>query len=183
MKGAKKMSRKICGVQIGNPPFRPGETSSSTRGLTPAYFRMPPPGGAGWPRLSKPWGMENREFSLSWKKSTSDLKTPTWRISPPFDHAGENQFFPEAIFLVSEAELEFAIKRENEARWHFRKDWDHLLTYQEIEGPSDICGAGSLVAIPLLDHTPGHQGLLVRLRKDEGMILREDIVPCEENHL
>jgi len=40
-----------------------------------------------------------------------------------------------------------------------------------------------LVIIPLPGHTPGHQGLLVRLKKDRAMILSGDSVPCEENYL
>jgi N-acyl homoserine lactone hydrolase len=40
-----------------------------------------------------------------------------------------------------------------------------------------------LVILPLAGHTPGHQGLLVRLKKDGSMILSGDSVPCEENYL
>jgi len=63
-------------------------------------------------------------------------------------------------------ELEFASKRGNEGKGHFRKDWDHFLTYREIEASFHIYGEGSLVVIPLLGHTPGHQGRSVRLKKD-----------------
>jgi len=100
-----------------------------------------------------------------------------------FDHAGGNQFFPKSTFLVSRKEMEWAKKPENEGKGYFRADWDHPLAYREIEGPFDLYGDGSLVIIPLPGHTPGHQGLLVRLKKDGAMILSGDSVPCEENYL
>jgi N-acyl homoserine lactone hydrolase len=100
-----------------------------------------------------------------------------------FDHAGGNQFFPQSTFLVSKKEIEWAQRPENEEKGYFRADWDHLLTYREIEGSFDLYGDGKLVAIPLPGHTPGHQGLLVRLPKAGAMILSGDSVPCKENYL
>jgi glyoxylase-like metal-dependent hydrolase (beta-lactamase superfamily II) len=100
-----------------------------------------------------------------------------------FDHAGANQYFAESTFLVSKKEMEWAKRPENEGKGYFRADWDHPLAYREIDGGFDIFGDGSLVIIPLPGHTPGHQGLLVRLRKGGAMILSGDSVPCEENYL
>lgn len=100
-----------------------------------------------------------------------------------FDHAGGNQFFPKSSFLVSKREMEWAQKPDNEGKGYFKADWDHPLAYREIEAPFDLYGDGSLVIIPLPGHTPGHQGLLVRLKKDRAMILSGDSVPCEENYL
>jgi N-acyl homoserine lactone hydrolase len=79
--------------------------------------------------------------------------------------------------------MEWAKKPENEGKGYFRADWDHPLAYREIEAPFDLYGDGSLVIIPLPGHTPGHQGLLVRLKKDGAIILSGDSVPCEENYL
>jgi glyoxylase-like metal-dependent hydrolase (beta-lactamase superfamily II) len=62
-----------------------------------------------------------------------------------FDHAGGNQFFPEATFFVSKKELAFAKRPDNEGKGYFRADWDHHLNYQEIEGEFDIYGDGNLV--------------------------------------
>ncbi len=100
-----------------------------------------------------------------------------------FDHAGGNQFFPRSTFLVSRKEMGWAQKPENEGKGYFRADWDHTLAYQEIEGSFDLYRDSSLVIIPLPGHTPGHQGLLVRLKKEGAMILSGDSVPCEENYL
>ncbi|MBP1722784.1 MAG: N-acyl homoserine lactonase family protein [Deltaproteobacteria bacterium] len=99
-----------------------------------------------------------------------------------FDHAGGNQFFPKSIFLVSRKEMEWAQRPENEGKGYFRADWDYPLIYREIEGFFDLYGDGRLTVIPLPGHTPGHQGLLVRLPKDGAMILSGDSVPCKENY-
>jgi glyoxylase-like metal-dependent hydrolase (beta-lactamase superfamily II) len=99
-----------------------------------------------------------------------------------FDHAGGNQFFPKSIFLVSRKEMEWARNPDSKGKGYFPDDWDHPLSYREIEGEWDIYGDGSLMIIPLPGHTPGHQGLLVRLRKQGAMILSGDSVPCQENY-
>jgi glyoxylase-like metal-dependent hydrolase (beta-lactamase superfamily II) len=98
-----------------------------------------------------------------------------------FDHAGGNQFFPQSTFLVSKREIEFAKRPENEGKGYFRADWDHSLAHRDFEGPLDLFGDGKLSIIPLAGHTPGHQGLLVRLKKDGVIILSGDSAPCEEN--
>ena len=98
-----------------------------------------------------------------------------------FDHAGGNQFFTDSTFFVSKIELESARNPENEGKGYFEKDWNYPLNYYEIEGEADIFRDGSLVIIPMPGHTPGHQVLLVRLRKQGTIILSGDSVPCQEN--
>lgn len=100
-----------------------------------------------------------------------------------FDHAGGNQFFPNSIFLVSKQEFDWARNPENEGKGYFQEDWKHSLRYQEVEGPLDIYKDGSLVVIPLPGHTPGHQGMLVRLKGKRLVVLTGDSVPCQENFL
>jgi N-acyl homoserine lactone hydrolase len=100
-----------------------------------------------------------------------------------FDHAGGNQFFPQSTFLVSAQEMEYARNPENEGKGYFRADWDHPLTHRFIEGPFDIFGDGGLVILPLPGHTPGHQGLLVRLKNQGPVVLSGDSVPFQENFL
>lgn len=99
-----------------------------------------------------------------------------------FDHAGGNQFFPEATFLVSKKELAFAKRPENEGRGYFKADWDHPLNYQELEGKFDIYGDGSLVVTPMPGHTPGHQILVVRQKEQQAIILSGDSVPLKEHY-
>ncbi len=100
-----------------------------------------------------------------------------------FDHAGGNSFFPRSTFLVSGKELEWARSPQSEGKGYFRQDWSHPLAYQEIEGELDLYHDGTLKILPLPGHTPGHQGLLVRLKKEGAMILSGDAVPCRENFL
>ncbi len=98
-----------------------------------------------------------------------------------FDHAGGNQFFPAATFLVSKAELMFARQPGNEGNGYFQADWNHPLNYQEITVPFDIYGDGSLVIVPLPGHTPGHQILIVRQKEQQTIILSGDSVPLKEH--
>jgi glyoxylase-like metal-dependent hydrolase (beta-lactamase superfamily II) len=100
-----------------------------------------------------------------------------------FDHAGGNQFFTTATFLISKKEMECARNPEYEGKGYFSSDWDHLLNYNEIEGELDIYRDGSLILIPLPGHTRGHQGLLIRLKKQGTIILSGDSVPLQENFL
>lgn len=100
-----------------------------------------------------------------------------------FDHAGGNQFFKAATFLVSKKEMECARDLKYEGKGYFRADWDHQLNYHETEGELDIYGDASLILKPMPGHTRGHQGLLVRLKKQGTIILSGDCVPLQENFL
>jgi glyoxylase-like metal-dependent hydrolase (beta-lactamase superfamily II) len=99
-----------------------------------------------------------------------------------FDHAGGNQFFPVATFLVSKKEFDFAKRPDNEGKGYYKDDWDHPLNYQELEGGFDIYGDGSLVVIPMPGHTPGHQILIIRQKGQQTIILSGDSVPLQENY-
>jgi glyoxylase-like metal-dependent hydrolase (beta-lactamase superfamily II) len=99
-----------------------------------------------------------------------------------FDHAGGNQFFPVATFLVSKKEFDFAKRPDNEGKGYYKDDWDHPLNYQELEGEFDIYGDGSLVVIQMPGHTPGHQILVVRPKGQQTIILTGDSVPLKEHY-
>jgi glyoxylase-like metal-dependent hydrolase (beta-lactamase superfamily II) len=99
-----------------------------------------------------------------------------------FDHAGGNQFFPTATFLVSKQELNYAKRSDNEGKGYYKADWDHPLKYQELEGEFDIYGDGSVVVIPMPGHTPGHQILIIRQKGQQTIILSGDSVPLQENY-
>ena len=99
-----------------------------------------------------------------------------------FDHAGGNEFFTDATFLVSGKELAFAKNPDNEGKGYFQADWDHPLDYQEVNGELDIFGDGKLVIAPMPGHTPGHQILVVRLKAQETIILSGDSVPLKEHY-
>ena len=80
-----------------------------------------------------------------------------------FDHAGGNQWLPESTFFLNQGELQAARFPHPATRLGYRKaDFDHPLNYQEIEGECDLFGDGTVVTIPTIGHTPGHQSLLRR---------------------
>jgi len=98
-----------------------------------------------------------------------------------FDHAGGNRFFPKATFLIAAREWDWVQRPESEGMGYFRDDWDHPFQIQRLNGEWDIFRDGRLIILPLPGHTPGHQGLLVRLDKQGPVILSGDSVPLEEN--
>jgi len=98
-----------------------------------------------------------------------------------FDHVGGNRFFPKAIFLVSAMEMEYARQPELEGKGYFSADWDIPLDYRPIKGQFDIFDDGRLVIYPMPGHTPGHQGMLIRLDREGVIILSGDSTPCREN--
>ncbi len=98
-----------------------------------------------------------------------------------FDHAGGNRFFPDATFLVSALEMECARRPELEGKGYFSSDWDIPLDYHPLEGAFDIFDDDRLIIHPMPGHTPGHQGMLIRLDKTGPIILAGDATPCHEN--
>lgn len=97
------------------------------------------------------------------------------------DHAGGNQFFSKSEFLVQKDELLWAMNPKSEEFGYFRADWDHHLNYKTIGGEVDIFGDGTVITLPLPGHTPGHQGLIVRLKETGTVILSGDCCPLREN--
>lgn len=98
-----------------------------------------------------------------------------------FDHVGGNRFFPNATFLVSAMEVECARRPELEGKGYFSADWDIPLNYRQVKGKVDIFSDGKIIIHPFPGHTPGHQGLLVRLDRQGPIILAGDSIPCKEN--
>lgn len=91
------------------------------------------------------------------------------------DHAGGNQLFPDAEFLVQRMEGSFA--GEQEGRGYFRADWDHALSYRWLdEDTTDVFGDGAIRLLRTGGHSPGHQMVAVRLRTRE-VIIAADVVP------
>jgi glyoxylase-like metal-dependent hydrolase (beta-lactamase superfamily II) len=52
---------------------------------------------------------------------------------------------------------------------------------QLIDGDTDVFGDGSVTLVSTPGHTPGHQSLLVHLKKSGFIILSGDVVHLEEN--
>jgi glyoxylase-like metal-dependent hydrolase (beta-lactamase superfamily II) len=83
-----------------------------------------------------------------------------------FDHAGGNQFVPNATVIVQRREWEVGMSADGEAKFGFYKsDFDHGHKVKQVDGEHDVFGDGSVVCIPTYGHTPGHQSLKVRTEK------------------
>ena len=162
----------------------PGGTVLFDTGPHPDVFRD---GGARWGGLAKAFQPIGDEASGVVEQLRSVGIAPSevrYVVNSHlhFDHAGGNQFFPDATFLVAKREFELARDPEYETKGYIRADWDHPLRYREVEGDFDLYGDGKLVVKPLTGHTFGHQILLVRLERQGTVILSGDAAPCFENY-
>ncbi len=99
-----------------------------------------------------------------------------------FDHCGGNEFFPQATFLVQQAEMDAARQPGGVASYSpSMQDFDHALHYQLVDGEYDVFGDGKVILIPTYGHTPGHQSMLVRLGQGEQMVFTADACYTREN--
>ncbi|MBM3226032.1 MAG: N-acyl homoserine lactonase family protein [Candidatus Tectomicrobia bacterium] len=99
-----------------------------------------------------------------------------------FDHCGGNEFFPQATFLVQQAEMDAARQPGGVPSYSPSVlDFDHPLNYQLVDGEHDVFGDGKVLLIPTYGHTPGHQSLLVRAGKDTQMVFTADACYTREN--
>ncbi len=102
------------------------------------------------------------------------------------DHAGGCGAFPNAIYFVQRAELQYAYvpdfyQRGAYIRADFDKPWLNwylLEGFQEDE--YDVFGDGKIKILFTPGHTPGHQSLLVNLENSGPMLLTGDLIYTEE---
>ncbi|MGH9302882.1 MAG: N-acyl homoserine lactonase family protein [Acidimicrobiales bacterium] len=83
-----------------------------------------------------------------------------------YDHGGGLDALRCSEVYLSRTELEFAMSNTAPQREAYLSEDVQALAHcpvRLVEDTLDIFGDGSLVIIPLPGHTPGHQGLLVRL--------------------
>ena len=98
-----------------------------------------------------------------------------------WDHCGGNRLFTQSKILVQRAEYRFAHYPDSYAQASFLKNHFDLpdLHYELVEGDKKIFDG---VHILLTNgHTPGHQSLLVKLKKTGTIILPGDAIPTREN--
>jgi glyoxylase-like metal-dependent hydrolase (beta-lactamase superfamily II) len=103
----------------------------------------------------------------------SDIKYVAVSHSHP-DHTGNIEMFPQAMLLVQKAEYEWP-GANNTPR--FKPE--HPVT--KLEGDKDVFGDGSVTIISTPGHTPGHQSLVVKLRKTGALLLSGDAVHFQSN--
>lgn len=98
------------------------------------------------------------------------------------DHAGDNEFFPKAKFIVQRAEIRAAYYPEIFQRAaYIRRDFDHPLNYFEIEGDYDVFGDGVVKCIFTPGHSQGHQSLMVKLDNSGTILYTADACYTREN--
>jgi glyoxylase-like metal-dependent hydrolase (beta-lactamase superfamily II) len=93
------------------------------------------------------------------------------------DHVGNVGLFPTATVLLQRAELEAGYGPDPERftldpRAYAALDRDRIET---VDGDHDLFGDGTAVLTALPGHTPGHQGILVRLSESGPVLLAGDI--------
>jgi N-acyl homoserine lactone hydrolase len=93
------------------------------------------------------------------------------------DHVGNIDLFPDSTVLLRQAELDAAFSPEAEELTYFPDAYASLNRdkVQAVSGEHDVFGDGSVVLTPLPGHTPGHQGLLVRLKETGPVLLAGDV--------
>lgn len=102
-----------------------------------------------------------------------------------FDHAGQAGDFPGATLVLQKAERA-VLRDEKAAEAHFIQPAlmaEHLASgrVQEIEGDHDFFGDGSVRAIALPGHTPGHMALQLTLPRSGVVVLSGDQWHFPEN--
>jgi N-acyl homoserine lactone hydrolase len=93
------------------------------------------------------------------------------------DHVGNLELFPSSTVLLHENECAAGFGPNAEAftlipETYAALDRDRV---RAVSGDHDVFGDGIVVLVPLLGHTPGHQGLLVELRDTGPVLLAGDI--------
>lgn len=110
-----------------------------------------------------------------------------------FDHTGQVASFPGATLLVGKGDWdlittaqppdgmdprEFAARRARFAPWISGGGKVEVLTGDR----RDVFGDGTVIMFALPGHTPGHQGLLVKLQKMGYVLLTGDVTHFRENY-
>ena len=98
-----------------------------------------------------------------------------------FDHVGAANAFTDANLLIQETEYEAAFKN-HEAHEIFQYELYSELansTKTLLSGDHDVFGDGSATIISAPGHTPGHQVLLLKLKKFGALVLSGDLYHFE----
>ena len=103
------------------------------------------------------------------------------------DHIGNMGLFPNATIIMQRAEYSWIHSPDgsndnvNQLMALARKLLGTPKNLQLIDGDTDVFGDGSVTLVSTPGHTPGHQSLLVHLKKSGFIILSGDVVHLEEN--
>ncbi len=103
------------------------------------------------------------------------------------DHIGNMGLFPNATIVMQRAEYNWIHSPDgpndnvNQLMALARKLLGTPKNLQLVDGDTDIFGDGSVTLVSTPGHTPGHQSLLVHLKKSGFIILSGDVVHLEGN--
>lgn len=102
-----------------------------------------------------------------------------------FDHTGQAAVFPKATLLIGAGDWDVLSKNSAPGQ----ADPDAVAPWtkggskvEPVTGDKDIFGDGSVTMIELPGHTPGHYGLLVRLKETGPVLLTGDVSHFTENY-
>jgi N-acyl homoserine lactone hydrolase len=103
------------------------------------------------------------------------------------DHIGNVWLFPDATLVMQRAEYTWIHSPDgpndnvNQLMALARKLLGTPKHLQLVDGDVDLYGDGSVALISTPGHTPGHESLLVHLKKSGFILLSGDVVHSEEN--
>jgi N-acyl homoserine lactone hydrolase len=103
------------------------------------------------------------------------------------DHIGNVALFPNSTLLMQRAEYRWINSPNgpnnnvNQLMALARKLLGSPRNLQLVDGDTDVFGDGSVTLVFTPGHTPGHQSLLVHLKKSGFIILSGDVAHSEEN--
>jgi len=100
-----------------------------------------------------------------------------------FDHTGNMNMFSKATFLVQQNELDIAYSDKARAMYFEPSSYDQIkkAQYVGLSGDYDVFKDGRLKIYFSPGHTPGHQSLLVNLRKTGPVLLSGDLYHFGKN--
>lgn len=106
-----------------------------------------------------------------------------------FDHTGNVNLFSNAELIIQKAEYDFYATPELARSYHMEpKLIDYFLTgegkenVRKLDGDADIFGDGSVIALSLPGHTPGHMALKINLPETGAVFLSGDQWHFTGNH-
>lgn len=100
-----------------------------------------------------------------------------------FDHTGNLNLFNGSEIIIQKEEFDAAFG-PNAKKFGFNPDSYNEINKDKVKvinGDYDVFGDGSVVIIKTTGHTPGHQSLLVRLKKQPPIILTGDVYHFQKN--
>jgi glyoxylase-like metal-dependent hydrolase (beta-lactamase superfamily II) len=99
-----------------------------------------------------------------------------------FDHTGNANEFPDATWILNKAEIAWAESRPSPfVNLDTFSDYQVAKT-QMIDGDYDVFGDGTVRILKTPGHTPGHQSLMLKLKKAGTVIISGDLYHVRDNY-